>query len=589
MKRSVKTALIAVGGAAVLCAAAVGIMCGVYYSAAPGEFSAVSDGTVIYAGEEPLYSIGRLRTGSGFSDEALELICGGRLRMDPVSAILGQRSVSERTVLAVFPDIPLMELIARTKALEDGRTDRELMELYCSTAYFGNGIYGAEDAAAYYFGKKPGSLDKYEAETLADICSNEKYQRMTKAELAREFSGVEFAPQEVLSSSSSAAQVLEELRGILTGLGCSDEEQSGLIYGGGLRVYTTLDSAVQSAVDRVITEQPAMEHFQIAMQVSDYSGGVLASTGGADNGGCADRCVIPRSPGSAIKPLSVYSPAIEQGLITWASFLPDRPDAENWPQNYNGVFEQDVMTAYALRQSKNTCAVYLEKLLGGDVCYEAVKRLGFAYVTPEDKVPIGMGMGYLVNGVTPGEMAAAYQIFGNGGSYTAPHFIDRITSADGTELYQYSAEAEQVISPETAWIMNRMMKSNIEMEDGLGGKAKLDGIEVFGKTGTRDNVYEVVTDNWFVGGTPDMCAAVWTGSDDTELMISGGTFPSAAGIWSMVMSKIPPQERSFTNASEAVSAEICRAAGGIAGEMCPETEIGWFAPGTLPEKCSQHK
>ena len=185
-------------------------------------------------------------------------------------------------------------------------------------------------------------------------------------------------------------------------------------------------------------------------------------------------------------------------------------------------------------------------------------------------------------------MAAAYQIFGNGGSYTPPHYIKSIVGADGETLYSYSSEPVRVVSENTAWIMNRMLRSNVQMEDGLGRYASIDGIEVIGKTGTRDNISEVVTDQWFAGGTPDMCAALWIGSDDQNLLKSAGTYPSSSKVWSNVMSAITNKNPSFTPCGDTVSAEVCRVSGGIATLGCTETETGWFAPGTLPAECSLH-
>lgn len=589
MKKPVKAAIIAVSGIAALSLAAVGIMSGVYYSIASGEFSTAADSTVILSGEEPVYSIGRLRTGLSLSAENMKIICGGRLRMDPVSSVMGIHSATELTVLELYPDAGVTELIARTKALEDGRSDQELMELYCSTAYFGNGICGADNAAAFYFGKKPETLTAEEAGVLADICRSKRLQGMSKAEIAEEYGSVSFAAQDIRTADGSYyAQLLDELYSILDGLGYSGSEQTELVYGGELIINSTMDVKVQSALDKEITEKPAMRHFQLAMQVSDYSGAVLGCTGGASDGTTLNRCAIPRSPGSSIKPLSVYSPALEDGLTTWSGFIPDKPDEMNWPQNYNGEFEGEVMTSYALRQSKNTCAVYLEKLLGGDTCLEFLRKLGFSSLLQGDNVPIGMGMGYLIEGVTPAEMAAAYQIFGNGGSYTPPHYINSITTRDGKTLYTWEAQTEQVISPETSWIMNRMLLSNVTMEDGLGKKAAIDGIEVIGKTGTRDNTNEVVTDNWFVGGTADMCAALWIGCDDSEQLIQEGSYPGTASVWNSVISEVQPERTEFTPCGNTWSAVICQESGGVAAEGCTNTETGWFADGTLPDKCGKH-
>lgn len=589
MKKPIKAAVIAVCGAAALGAAAIGITTGVYYSISTGEFDTAAQGTVICARGEPVYTVSRFRTGLSISSENMEKICGGKLRMDPVSSVLGQHSVTERTVLELYPGAGKTELIARTKALENGRSDEELMELYCSAAYFGSGIYGADNAAAFYFGKKPESLTGEEAKVLAEICASEKLRGMSKQDIIAEFPDVGFSVQNIRTPAGSYyAQLLDELYGVLDGLGYSAQEQSDMIYSGGLTVNCTMDPEVQSVLDSEITDNTALSHFQLSMQISDYSGGVLGCTGGAYDGTAIDRCILPRSPGSSIKPLSVYSTAIEDGVTTWAGSLPDMPDTKNWPQNYDGKFEGEIMTSYALRQSKNTCAVYLEKVLGGERCFDQLTSLGFTTLTDSDKVPIGMGMGYLVRGTSPAEMAAAYQIFGSGGTYTAPHYIESIVTAGGETLYSYNAEPVRVISEDTAWIMNRMLLSNVQLEDGLGRFAAIDGVEVIGKTGTRDNTSGVVTDLWFVGGTPDMCAALWIGSDDQYITRSAGTYPVTSHVWRSVMSSIPVKNSSFTPCGDTCSVEICRISGGAASAGCSETETGWFAPGTIPAECSIH-
>ena len=97
-----------------------------------------------------------------------------------------------------------------------------------------------------------------------------------------------------------------------------------------------------------------------------------------------------------------------------------------------------------------------------------------------------------------------------------------------------------------------------------------------------------MTDQWFAGGTPDMCAALWIGSDDQNLLKSAGTYPSTSKVWSNVMSAITNKNPSFTPCGDTASAKICRVSGGIATPGCAETETGWFAPGTLPAECSLH-
>ena len=168
-----------------------------------------------------------------------------------------------------------------------------------------------------------------------------------------------------------------------------------------------------------------------------------------------------------------------------------------------------------------------------------------------------------------------------------PTCFMRIEDSEG-EIKIIIKKGEQAISPQTAYIMNRMMISNVELPDGLGIAAHIDKVEVFGKTGTTDNIYGVVNNKTFAGGTPDYVGAIWVGPDDKNTSKDLSYIPLVTNIWNMVFSQLDNSTAEFSQPNEVTSALFCCESGMIAGSRCSETEMGWYKSGELPSCCDIH-
>ena len=440
---------------------------------------------------------------------------------------------------------------------------------------------------AYYFGLSAKKLSEAQLRALSDIQRSEKYRSMTVYALHNEkaLSGLGFSSGYYCArqfGSSYMTGVVRDLRNALSEKGMTLEEADDLIFCGGLEIYTPLDRVAQEVIDGEITNVPTDEEFQLAMQIMDYSGNVTACTGGIDKGDRIDHTRKFLSPGSAVKPLSVYAPLMEERLAAYSTLLPDIPySAQNdWPNNFDHSFEGEVTLAKAVRRSKNTCAVFGVDMLTPEKCAEYLRNAGLVHIDDEDVSFMGMGLGYMDGGVTLCEMNAAYAAFGSGGYYYEPTFV---TSAEknGETIYEHVSQPKQVFSAETAWIMNRLLKSNVDMQEGLGRQAALEGTAVFGKTGTTD-VNGVIDNNWFVGGTPDRVAATWAGLDDP---VQNNGMPACTRLWKLIMGKLDVATTEFTPCGDCISAEFCTKTGLLSSDGCRSTEEGWYTSDNIPEEC----
>ena len=217
------------------------------------------------------------------------------------------------------------------------------------------------------------------------------------------------------------------------------------------------------------------------------------------------------------------------------------------------------------------------------------EKLGFTTLTDRDADISSISLGYLERGVPMTELAAAYSVFGRGGVYSAPRFYTRVTDKDGKVLAERESNEIQALSSEDAWIMNRLLYYNICKDDGIAQAARLsDGSEVIGKTGTVDNDFGSDTDRLFVGLTPEYCAAVWIGYDDSNSVIDRTEYKLPASIWRSIMELADRHETAFKPDDSVITAEYCTESGCLAGEHCPKTETGYYREGEVPEKCHKH-
>lgn len=331
----------------------------------------------------------------------------------------------------------------------------------------------------------------------------------------------------------------------------------------------------------------------------DYSGRVVGMVGGAGEKdtfrGLNRATDSPRQPGSSIKPISVYAPAIENNVATWSTKVQNygiKLGSSRWPVNYGGSHGSAtsfVTVQYALQQSYNTVPAQLVRKIGLGTCFDfLVDDLKFTtFVTDEDDPNYdgnysSICVGGTSKGVTTLEMTSAFAIFGNNGYYFEPYCYYKVTNYDGTETYLKSGngEGESVISESTAGVMRQLLRTVVT--SGTAGGYGVSGFETFAKTGTTTDD----KDRWFVGGTPYYVAAVWYGYDNPKEITN--TYGNPAGkIFKAIMDEIHEdlESTSFPTASGVVARTYCTVSGDIATAGCKSTATGYYKSSNIPSKC----
>jgi membrane peptidoglycan carboxypeptidase len=312
-----------------------------------------------------------------------------------------------------------------------------------------------------------------------------------------------------------------------------------IFSGGGLKVFTTLDTKAQQSAETAVTRARVPWQANIAVVGLDpYTGEVLAMVGGNDLSGKDEfnrvaSSQMRRSPGSSVKPL-LYATAIEQGINQWDSYM-DAPIRLRipgtdcfgargvWcPKNFDGPsanLNKPVSLRYALDHSLNlpTINLGIDDRVGRERFRDKLRLLG---ITVPDELPYSSFIGGI--DVNPLQMASAYASFVNGGLWIQPRYISRVEDASGRVLYDVGNDAtllkRRVWSPQTAWVALDMIRGVVNDPASISGQFALDaripGVNVGGKTGTSNGP----VDMWFVGTTPRMTAAVWIGRDDNKPM-----------------------------------------------------------------------
>ena len=305
-----------------------------------------------------------------------------------------------------------------------------------------------------------------------------------------------------------------------------------------------------------------------------------------------------RQVGSTMKPIGAYALALQQDKITWSTPFLDAPvrqiedentgEMKDWPANFSKTYsEKNMLVADALAQSINTVAVRVGELAGVNNIYRFVtEQLEISSFTEEDKDSGPMILGSSTYGVTPCELAGAYMMFGNGGTFTTLHCYESVQTGAGREILVPDVETKQVLDSDTAYVMNRLLRGVMEGNGTAAGYSVGGSMDSIGKTGTSsDN-----RDYWFVGLTPYYVTATWYGYDSGfALNTSAGTHaPTSA--WRYVMRKAQNglETKEFPVDSTVVQEEYCLSSGGIATANCPRTATGYYQADNLPEMCTEH-
>ena len=523
------------------------------------------------------------------------------------------------------------EEILITIHLEQKLSKQQILEDYANEVYLGRSgtfsIRGFGEGARAFFGKELSQIDTSEAALLAGLvrqpsfCNPFRYPAR-----ARERRDVVLALMRrngQLDEAGYRAVLDEPLHIVQPVAGDSansyfiammnDDIQSTLGDSAKLArsVETTLDPNLQAAaeaavrlgmaeVDRQLAAQTKRgklppDEPQVALVALDpHTGEVKALVGGRNyTSSQLNHALAMRQPGSAFKPF-VYAAAINTGVeggsrvFTPASMLDDDPstsfsfDGRTYqPRDFGGDYMGEVPLRMALARSSNVATVSLAQQVGYQRVVAMAQRAGLGQnIKATPAVALG------AYEATPLEIAAAYTIFANQGSYVRPATIALARSADGGDLYRHEVDAQPVLDPRVAYIMTNLMQGVIDYGTGAPVRARGFMLPAAGKTGTS-------RDGWFAGFTTQLLCVVWVGFDDNrDLNLEGAK--SALPIWAEFMKRAAelPQYRqasAFKPPSGVVSVEICPESGQLAGPLCPEARPEVFIRGTEPRiECPLH-
>ena len=466
--------------------------------------------------------------------------------------------------------------------LEKRYDKQEIVEWYLNAVYFGQGCYGVQMAAQTYFGKDAKDLTLAESAAIVGITNlptyydpfyNEQNNKERQETILREMyeqgyidyqqykdavaeelvftrsPGEEYS--QTIYSYYTEVVIDDVIKDLMQLKGISRETAQTLLYNGGYNVYTCLDVNVQNNIDAIYTDLEAIpntwgsdQQLQSAIVVMDpYDGRILGLSGGVGektiNFGLNRATGTMRPPGSSIKPLSAYGPAIDLGLITPETTVLDSPsvvlNGTDWlPQNDSRSYMGVVSIYTALQYSINTVAAQIVDILpqGPQTSYDyLVNHLGFTSLVPENDIAYApMSLGQFYNGCTVREMAQAYCSIVNDGIFTYSRTYTMLTDSEGNIVIDNTPRTIQAFEPNTAYTLTYMLQNAVE--NGTGTEAALWSVPVAGKTGSSGQYM----DRWFAGCTPYYVAAVWTGYDEQEaIQVSGNP---AAQLWKKVMSPL---------------------------------------------------
>ena len=455
-------------------------------------------------------------------------------------------------------------------------TKQEILTFYLNEIYFGHGAYGVQAGAQKYFGKNAKDLSLSECAILAGIVRNPKsyspYLNEKNAKARRQvvlsnmlkynlinqkqydnanqekFNLVGLKERQQVVYPWFFDYVVDQSETLLKARGFDVND----LYTGGLQIYTTLNPKIQSAAEKSFAnaanfpDSKTSDQVEGAMIVMEPTGAVRAIMGGREyltKRGYNRATQARRQPGSAIKPIAVYAPALEEGYSP-ASVIDDVPvsfgtnDNTYAPENYDGRYRGLISMRAAIKDSVNIPAVKILNEIGVNTGFNFAQKLGLT-LDKNDK-NLSLALGGISKGVTPLEMASAYSTFSYNGKRYTPYVITKITDRKGNILISNVPKIEQVMTPETAYLMTDMLRTVVN--SGTGTRARLDNRSVAGKTGTtqlpdRPGMENIKgnKDSWFCGYTPELIAVVWEGYDkDTDknnkpqylYKAYGGQFPA---------------------------------------------------------------
>lgn len=465
--------------------------------------------------------------------------------------------------------------------VENTYSKKQILAMYLNNAYFGNGVWGIEDASEKYFGVHASQLTVPQAATIAGMLKNpngynpkdhpaESRQRRNVVLTLMKDNGK--LTQEQMKSYQDSPMITSDnyqydsgyrypyffdavIDEAIKKYGLSEED----IMNRGYKIYTTLVQNYQSTMQTDFADSSLFPYDAddgtraqgASIAIDPKTGGVTALVGGRNDShvfrGYNRATQLVRSPGSTIKPLAVYAPALQHGYH-YDSMVEDKYQAygsnKYSPKNATGTYQGKIMLYQALAESKNTTAVWLLNKIGVSEGYRSAEKFGLK-LSDSDK-NLSLALGGLEKGVSPMTMASAYSAFANEGVKYDAHFIRRIVDASGkTIVDEEDADSTRVVSEKVANEMTSMM---IDVyKNGTGVSAKPYGYTIAGKTGsTQGNGVDPTaadTDRWYIGYTPDVVLATWVGFDSNKNSIENAGTRGGAALFKSEMEGILPKTK----------------------------------------------
>lgn len=510
--------------------------------------------------------------------------------------------------------------------LEQKYSKHEILEMYLNKIYYSNGVYGVAKAAEYYFGKtnlkestlpeaallaglpqSPNNYNPYEhpdaakkrRDIVLSLMAEHGFITKEEAEKAKQVPIASMLVDRKKHSESTSIpydSFIDEVIKEVT------DQANVNVYEDGLKIYTTLDPNAQSYVEDLLNSNELFTNkkdLQTSIALIDTKTGEIRALGGGrneDNVTFGFNYATQRvgQPGSTIKPILDYGPAIEYLKWPTAHILVDEPYqySDGTPiKNWNGKYEGAMTMRMALAKSRNIPALKALQAVGKERARQFANKLGMGF----DSIYESYAIGGLERGVSPLQMAGAYSAFGNNGVYIKPHAVTKIVFPDNTEM-DLTPKPKVAMKDYTAYMITDMLKTVVQ--SGTGTLANVPGLHVAGKTGTTNYSEDVarhyglpddaVPDSWFVGYTPNYTAAVWTGfskkSGTANLSVYEQKIPRL--LFKKVISHVDHDSEDFPMPKSVVKLPVKKGSNPpqLAGPFTPKEEIVYecFVRGSEP-------
>ncbi len=561
---------------------------------------------------------------------------GSTITQQLIKNVTGDNDVTiQRKVKEIMTALELEKTLDKT----------EILEMYLNTIYLSEHCYGIQAAANAYFDKDVTELTLTECAALAAIpkypykydpyvnpennkdrrddvlwkmhelgkLTDEEYETALNAELVIS-ENVRTAATSATTSWYTDAVIEDTIDLLVENMGVTETVASQMVYTGGLHIYTVMDPFVQDTLENYFENQDNFPKVNKGVQpeasmvvIDPETGDILGLVGGRGEKSSSRilnyATQTTRSPGSSIKPVAVYGPALEYGVINYCTLINDAPVKGNWPVNYPAGYRGPTPIYDAVARSVNTVSVRTLQKLGLENSYDFVhNKLGMTSVIGERTTNSGqvlsdinlsaLGLGGMNYGVTVRELTSAYQVFANKGVYTGNRTIIKILDSNGNVIVDNSGEASIVMSEQNASIMTKILQGVISY--GTGSRMNVDAyVNVAGKTGTTSDD----CDRWFMGYTPHYIGGVWFGyAMPMSLNGFSETRAPSLAIWDDIMQQLhkplidSKSVESFELADGVVRASICAKSGKLATKSCNDgVRNGYFVSGNMPGSyCTEH-